>query len=533
MKTWKKYAAGLAAAAGLTPVLHAQLAVPTAPPLPGGVAPAVPALPGSPLINLLCPSPEQKEALRQKFCNSPLGQLINNGLKPLSALTGGILGNCCPPNLPNAADLKKGGAEGLAAQIQAEEANAKARRAAARYLGTVDCHYFPEVGEALRDLLRKDRNECVRWEAALSLGRGCCCNKVTIQALALTVSGSEKDGNPSEKSDRVKQAAAASLAHCLACVGTVPAEPKSDVPIKPPETTPIKPPESGDKTTQVPGTLPLTGISQSAYYKKIESMPLDVIVEEARKALADLNVSEVVAHRNGPRSLADLADYVMNGPTTTQADASPSVPETARVATPEPPVARVAAPEPPPVMQAPKPAVYTTPQPAPIPAPVVNSSYAPKAQPVPPAVQQMPAVPRPAPAWQAAPQTQSGSATPVAAPQAQLGGAVNVQQMLTVLHDSAYSEQREWAAERLAAVNPQSHPHVVQAVLKAAKEDTAPMVQVACIRCLAKMGCNTRDVTAALEALKGNSDPRVRVEAGQALSRLGGGQAVLPASFKR
>src|SRR5256885_11485017 len=39
-------------------------------------------------------------------------------------------------------------AETTAAKIKADEAGANARRAAVRYLGTVDCHYYPEIGRA-------------------------------------------------------------------------------------------------------------------------------------------------------------------------------------------------------------------------------------------------------------------------------------------------------------------------------------------------------------------------------------------------
>src|SRR5262249_18442439 len=161
---------------------------------------------------------DQLQACKDKICSSPLGKLMSNGLKPISIFTGGILGQCCPTDGLSPLDMKNAGsAGGLAGAIAADEANAKARRAAARYLGTVDCHYWPEVGKALTELLRADKNECVRWEAALALGRGCCCNKLTVAKLALTVAGSESDGNPSEKSERVKAAAAASLHHCLAC----------------------------------------------------------------------------------------------------------------------------------------------------------------------------------------------------------------------------------------------------------------------------------------------------------------------------
>jgi len=110
-------------------------------------------------------------------------------------------------------------AEEAAQKIKADEAQAKARRAAIKYLGTVDCHYFPEAEKALIGGLLNDRNECVRLEAALALGHGCCCTKKTIEALQVTVSGSNKLGNPGETSERVKAAAFAALQRCLARQG--------------------------------------------------------------------------------------------------------------------------------------------------------------------------------------------------------------------------------------------------------------------------------------------------------------------------
>src|SRR5260221_10585324 len=111
------------------------------------------------------------------------GQMLKNRRKPLGLAGGGLIEPLCPTT-PSAADLdkakEKGGAEGLAAEIKASEGGAKARRAALRYLGTVDCQRWPEAQGAVADGLRADPNECVRWEAALAMGSGCCCTKKTI-----------------------------------------------------------------------------------------------------------------------------------------------------------------------------------------------------------------------------------------------------------------------------------------------------------------------------------------------------------------
>jgi hypothetical protein len=170
------------------------------------------------------------------FCNSVGGQLINNMTKPLGTFTGGLIPSCCPnPNDANKEDLAKSStdAEGAAAQIKKDEAEAKARRAAVKYLGTVDCSRWPEAEAALISALREDKNECVRWEAAIQLGNGCCCTKKIIQALIHTVNGDSKDGKTAEKSERVKAAAFEALQKCLICFSEEATPTPQDRPEKP------------------------------------------------------------------------------------------------------------------------------------------------------------------------------------------------------------------------------------------------------------------------------------------------------------
>jgi hypothetical protein len=217
------------------------------------MAAAAPAGGGSPqnLWSFLCPTPEQKQACRDKICNSPAGQLLNNILKPLSLFTGGVVGGLCPANQPSAQDLAQpsDSAEGAAARIKQDEADAQKRRDSVRYLGTVDCRYWPEAQKALINALRGDRNECVRLEAALALGRGCCCTKPVLEALVRTVGGDDRDGFPAERSPRVLAAAQQAMHHCLSCYAEVtvgPATPgerpeKPTPPEKPGEPPPLRP----------------------------------------------------------------------------------------------------------------------------------------------------------------------------------------------------------------------------------------------------------------------------------------------------
>lgn len=216
------------------PALFAQVpavpVVPVAPAVPGAVAPAVPAAaPAGNLWSFLCMTPEQKARCKQKLCASPLIQMLGGMLAPVRAVSGGLLPRVCPGPLDaNPADLVKpaDSAEGAAARIKAREAEAKARRAAIRYLGTVDCRRYPEAEAALINGLRADENECVRFEAALALGNGCCCSKKIIEALTATVSG-VKTTEPAETSPRVRAAAAVALERCLAvyCEEDAPAAP--------------------------------------------------------------------------------------------------------------------------------------------------------------------------------------------------------------------------------------------------------------------------------------------------------------------
>src|SRR5262249_53825978 len=153
------------------------------------------------------------------------------------------------------------------AQIKADEAAAKKRRAAVRYLGTVDCNYWPEAQEALINALRADRNECVRLEAAWALGRGCCCNNATMQALKLTVEGSTEDGNPAEDSERVRAAAHFALEHCLA--SHVEVEKLSPVP---PGTTPDKGSGTDIRRTELKDKESKAPITPAVYYRKVREM---------------------------------------------------------------------------------------------------------------------------------------------------------------------------------------------------------------------------------------------------------------------
>jgi hypothetical protein len=178
-------------------------------------------------------TPEQKERCHRCWCDSGIGKMVASAMRPMGMYTGGLIGGgCCSCTRPTATELAKpaDSADGAAARIKQDELEAKARREAVRYLGTVDCRYWPEAEEALINALRGDRNECVRFEAACALQRGCCCTPKIAEALSITIEGDNRDGRPAERSERVKSAAAAALSMCVFeqthPVGVVPIEQK-------------------------------------------------------------------------------------------------------------------------------------------------------------------------------------------------------------------------------------------------------------------------------------------------------------------
>jgi hypothetical protein len=183
----------------------AQMAV-----LPAGSALPTPGPSGNPGSGP-CPTPEQTAC-----SNGVLGKFVNGVFTPVSFLSGGLISSPCASGAVNPADLRQpaDSLDGAAARIKKDEAEAGTRRANVHYLGTVDCLRYPEAEKVLIAALRSDHNEGVRLEAALVLGRGCCCTPKTIAALELTATGSDRDGNPPERSAGVRQLASAALDFC-------------------------------------------------------------------------------------------------------------------------------------------------------------------------------------------------------------------------------------------------------------------------------------------------------------------------------
>ncbi len=280
---------------GLVTVV-ASTALAQAPPIPA--TPAVPqAVPAAP-TGFLGKCTSCVSSLGGCFkgcCNKPLGRLLNGAVKPLEMATGGVISAPCPdPDEPSkhsdgSGGGQSGGAPGpqqAAEAIKKDQAQAKARCEAVKYLATVPCHYYPEAEAGLILALRTDRSECVRWEAAHALAQGCCCTKKTIEALKITASGSQKDGNPGEKSFRVKVEALNALEHCLAMCGNggEPQRPELPAHIPEPEAipTPLPQPKRPEMPVSQDGTTG-AGVQQVNYYEEIEKQSSADLLAEARR----------------------------------------------------------------------------------------------------------------------------------------------------------------------------------------------------------------------------------------------------------
>jgi hypothetical protein len=95
-----------------------------------------------------------------------------------------------------------------------------------------------------------------------------------------------------------------------------------------------------------------------------------------------------------------------------------------------------------------------------------------------------------------------------------------VQQSLAQLKVSMMPSEREYAVMQLGELNPKKSPEAVQALLTAARTDAAGSVRAACVTALAKMKANTVPVVLAVQAMRSDSDLRVRQAAEEALAVL-------------
>jgi hypothetical protein len=159
----------------------------------------------------------------------------------------------------------------------------------------------------------------------MALGSGCCCTKKTIAGLTHCVSGEGKDGNPPERSMRVKVAAMEALEHCLSCFEEKVEQKKEPEPSRPPERV----------TPPAPMPMPENTVRLTNYYDRIEAKSESVIIAEGRLVLLKAQQQAEVMDSPEMRKIMISADQNTDPqqPATTQrastlpAPASPAPPQ--------------------------------------------------------------------------------------------------------------------------------------------------------------------------------------------------------------
>jgi hypothetical protein len=96
---------------------------------------------------------------------------------------------------------------------------------------------------------------------------------------------------------------------------------------------------------------------------------------------------------------------------------------------------------------------------------------------------------------------------------------------VVMLKNANQPSLREYAADQLSKIRGVSTNLAVQALATAVKEDPAPLVRAACIRSLTRMKINTIEVLEVINEKKTDLDPRVRMEADQAIIQLTSGSS--------
>ncbi len=510
MKRFFWAAAAAAVVAGVNPgVASAQFAggpaVPAVPQpvVPGAVAPAGIAAPG-PRVGFFQRVKTGMGDCVQKLLQSPLGQLLNNATKPLSALTGGVIPTLEKP--PSAEETKQPGAAGAAALGKKDAAEAAKRRADVKYLGTLDCRYYPEATAALAAALRTDPSECVRYEAALALARGCCCNQTTIKALTASVSGYEDDGNPGERSARVRCTAAVALEKCLACY----------VQTGGPDA--LKPDEDCGKKKEDPkgGTKNERDTDGGKGAAPGNSPPTAKQVERAREVLSGFAEAYATTEAmfgartaTGSRKTPGILEASASVPTAT-APAMTTASYVARTPAPAPKLV-------PPPARTVDPTVTARVPETPAPAPTLNRvKFKPEAETEPAKEVTAPPVTGPVvPAVETTTPVETKPAEGAAEPDAKM-----VEELVHKVLLSDSSAEQHAAIRKLVKYDWTAHPLVASCLVAGAKSANTDAVRVDCIRHLAHLQMSHKDVLAALAELASDTDPWVREEAAKAAETL-------------
>jgi hypothetical protein len=398
-------------------------------------------------------------------------------------------------------------APAAAAKIKASEAGANDPAAAVEYLGRADCSHWPEAGDVLLYSLRADKNESVRFAAAQALGTGCYCGKKTIDALSIAAMGSNRDGNPAEKSERVRLAALASLEKCLTRCGyaipvptAAPKEGSGEAP------APIKPVSA----TEVAGCKP---VEPAAGSKRVEEMNNAQVSETVRRTNLTWKDSAAQTTATGEinpgmaTSSPYAADHSLLG-----AVASAFATAKSAFAFPgrQPQPARSE------MMKVTEPARQSPYQSNAIQTVGYRIPRADESQ------ARLETSPAPAPYRLPVAKPAQKSALPQLSASASYyppANGLDVGYVLKLLRDGKPAEQRVWAAAELSSVDGRGNPDVVDALVAIGQIDLAASVRRECVRSLVKMNASGPAVHELFESLQKDSDPSVQQEARRALGK--------------
>jgi hypothetical protein len=379
-----------------------------------------------------------------------------------------------------------------AADLAKRNATASAERiAAVKYLGTLDCRYLPEAEAALIAALRADGQEAVRFEAATVLARGCCCTPKVMETLVLTISGSERDGHPAEKSARVRLAAARALEKCLAV--NAPAE----------DGVPPAAGKPGPKVVEHP---------------RVESGP--IVTDMAAPKWPDLKLIEASNQTLVEfRAKAEPAPVPKSAPIAAHAPVVKSAPVEAPAAVEVAPMPTAVVPPPVKLTPVVVPPPKVEPAAAPVPEiklpdvsiPEVKLPPAPAETPTVVTVAAPPKLPDATPA--VVPASRSEAATPAAE-------SASFRDLVKKLYTSEKPADRHAAIRELVKLDREEHPGVVRALIARAKYDPSEVVRVDCIRHIAHHKMATAEVVAELSQLTRDKSEWVRGEAEKAVTEL-------------
>ncbi|TWT38768.1 hypothetical protein [Blastopirellula retiformator] len=261
----------------------------------------VPSAAGGGFFSEICSCLEAKHA---SCCNSAFGHFLHDSFAPVTMMTGGLLPPPCNSVYnqvqqgiangvgPNGQPVSP--AQAAAAKIAADQAQVPARVAAVKELACVDWHWYPEAEAALISSLRSDRSECVRFQAAIAFAQARTITKAACEALRICAEGSDKDGNPSENSPRVRMMAVEALAHCCDCGQLF-----------------ERPEQNYDRPEFPEGALPVGKTALSPYYQRAAQCSTDELLAAARQTIASFRSVEPpqqgpTAASRGPRTLMAL-----------------------------------------------------------------------------------------------------------------------------------------------------------------------------------------------------------------------------------